>query len=479
MADFDEIIALVSTRDMIKVYDGISIDTLGRARPDLDNHLMTPDEQRKNLAFYAKAATEHVGWDGFSEEHKQAFKDKIVELYNGISRVCKQADFMGKVASETASFIEDRHFALITGEHFYNGGGEREKTSVGKNIGQYPTEKLPDLCLNLVDEEYKTDRDGNRFPAWRICTAQMKTGEDVLIVSIPNLPNDGSYESSQRFIEAFDKIYLENKEKWDKGRIVLDVRGNPGGEDKPIDHVAKRLYGNMVNTYKRCEIRDTEISNAFLHRHGAYKPVNLAQSGLEPNGVVQRTCFSGSNQALFDETKTFYPFNEEKGYKGRIDVLLDRGVGSSAESAYTSFYHHPQVRYIGENTSGMQQFTQGSFAMPCGYMMRVGVTKLTYWDKAGENIEVKGHQPDIDCRGKDALLTAFELDRDEGRVMTAHQTNEPRSGQPVFREYDPKAPTDPRKAYYAKYLEPALREVETRNLANIGLAKQNQQSSLL
>ena len=117
--------------------------------------------------------------------------------------------------------------------------------------------------------------------------------------------------------------------------------------------------------------------------------------------------------------------------------------------------------------------------MPCGYMMRVGVTKLTYWDKAGENIEVKGHQPDIDCRGKDALLTAFELDRDEGRVMTAHKTNEPRSGQPLFREYDPKAPTDPRKAYYAKYLEPALREVETRNLVNIGLAKQNQQSSLL
>ena len=27
--------------------------------------------------------------------------------------------------------------------------------------------------------------------------------------------------------------------------------------------------------------------------------------------------------------------------------------------------------------------------------MRVGVTKLTYWDKDGENIEVKGHKPDI------------------------------------------------------------------------------------
>ena len=474
MADFEEIIASVTTEEMTKVYDGISIDTMGKKRSDMDNHLMTPAEQRKNLAFYARAAIEHVGWDDFSEEHKQAFKDKIVELYNGISGVSKQVDFMGNVAKETTPFMEDRHFALVTGSAFYCGGGHKEQPSVGKNIGNYAAEQLPALKLNLVDEEYRTDRDGNKYSAWRICTAQMQTGEDVLIVSIPNLPNDGSYEGSQKFIEAFDKIYLENKDKWDKGRIILDVRGNPGGEDKPIDHVAKRLYGNMVNTYKRCEVKDTEISNAFLHRHGAYKPVNLARSGFDPEQIVQRKCFSGTNQALFDETKTFYPFNEEKGYKGRIDILLDKAVGSSAESAYTSFYHHPRVRYIGENTAGMQQFTQGSFAMPCGYMMRVGVTKLTYWDKAGENIEVKGHQPDVNCRGQDALLTAFKLDRDEGRSMEPHQTNEPRSGQQVFAEYDPKAKTDPRKAYYAKYLEPALRDLETHNLVSLNRSKQNQ-----
>ena len=117
--------------------------------------------------------------------------------------------------------------------------------------------------------------------------------------------------------------------------------------------------------------------------------------------------------------------------------------------------------------------------MPCGYMMRIGVTKLTYWDKAGENVEVKGHQPDVSCRGQDALLTAFRLDRDEGRVMGLHQTNEPRLGQPVFVQYDPKAPTDPRKAYYTKYLKPALRDVETCNLTNVNRLKQNQQTSSL
>lgn len=463
MVSFDEILRSISVEDMTKSYDGVSLDTWGKARPDLDNHLMTPAEQRKNLAFFARATVEHVGWNGFSIEHREAFKKEVEQLYNAISSVEKQADFMQKVATKCAPFVEDRHFVLATGSAVYSGGGAKEPSSVGKNIGCYTPEQLEKMNLKIIDEEYKVNARGEKYPAWRICTAQTKNSEDVLIVSIPNLPNTGGYEESAKFIEAFDKIYLGNKEKWDKGRIVLDVRGNPGGEDKPIDHVAKRLYGNMVNTYKRCEIRDTEISNAFLHRHGAYRPVNYERDGIKSEDLVERKCFSGSNKPLFDETKTFYPFNEEKGYKGRIDILLDGRVGSSAESAYTSFYHHPNVRYIGENTSGMQQFTQGSFAMPCGYMMRVGVTKLTYWDKEGENIEVKGHKPDVDCRGKDALLTAFSLDIDEGRCKGLREANEPRSTNIRFVEYDPKAASDPRKAYYAKYLEPALGRIESEN----------------
>lgn len=473
MTSFEEIINSVATEDMVKPYDGVSLNDWSKPRPDLDNHLMTPDEQRLNLAFYAKAASEHVGWSGFSLEHREAFMRQIEELYQQISGVAKQKDFMEKVAQTTAQFMEDRHFVLATGSQIYAGGGKKEPTSVGRNIGYESHETIDKCQMKLVGEEYGQNRQGEKYPLWRICTAKGRNNEDVLIVSIPNLPNKNDYETSQKFIEAFDKVYLADKEKWDKGRIILDVRGNGGGEDKPIDHVAKRLYGNLVNTYKRCEIKDTEVSNAFLHCHGAYNPRSLERDGLKDEDLVKRKCFSGQNKVLFDETEKFYPYNSDKGYKGRIDVLIDGKVGSSAESAYTSFYHHPNVRYIGENTAGMQQYTQGSFAMPCGYMMRVGVTKLTYWDKENENIEVKGHKPDVDCKGKDAMLTAFALERDEGRVMGIREANEKRSDNVVFAEYDPKALTDPRKAYYAKYLEPALKKTEENNLAAIQQRQEN------
>lgn len=69
------------------------------------------------------------------------------------------------------------------------------------------------------------------------------------------------------------------------------MREETGGEDKPIDHIAKRLYGNLLNTYKRCEIKDTALSNYFLHKHGAYKPQNYEQSGLKAKNLVEGTTF--------------------------------------------------------------------------------------------------------------------------------------------------------------------------------------------
>lgn len=47
--------------------------------------------------------------------------------------------------------------------------------------------------------------------------------------------------------------------------------------------------------------------------------------------------------------------------------------------------------------------------------------------------------------------------------MGFREKNEPVKGREVFTAYDPKAAADPRKAYYAKYLEPALARIEEEN----------------
>ena len=452
---FEQIISGISDSEMMASYQYKSKDELEKD----NNKLISPETQCFYLAFYAKAAFEHVGFDGFSKENQEKFKSQIEQLYANIGQDRSQGDFLTELAEKTAKYIEDRHFEIGTGKQTFYGGEKAEPRSVGNNF--FYNKNKP-AGYNSLGQGW-SDEFGEKFPTWEIGT--LKQGnEDILVVSIPNLGFKNDYESWKEFIETFDKAYLENKEKWDKGRVILDVRGNRGGEDKPIDHVAKRLYGNLLNTYKRCEIKDTALSNHFLHQHGAYKPQNYERSGLKAEDLVVRNNFSGKNQTLFDETVTYYPFNEQLGYHGKIDILIDRDVGSSAESAYTSFYHHKNVRYVGENTAGMQQYTQGTFPTPWGGGMRVGVTKLTYWDKEGENIEVKGHKPDINCFGNDAFEKALSLGVDEGRVIGFRDKNEKPSDNLVYAEYDPKAATDPRKAYYAEYLDPAIAKIEHQNI---------------
>jgi hypothetical protein len=99
--------------------------------------------------------------------------------------------------------------------------------------------------------------------------------------------------------------------------------------------------------------------------------------------------------------------------------------------------------------------------------MRVGVTKLTYWDKEGENIEVKGHKPDINCSGQDAFNVALSLDRDEGRQIGFREKNEKISENKIYVEYDPQMNTDTRKAYYAKYVDPAIAKIENANTLDV------------
>lgn len=455
MVTFDEIIDNVSDEQLMTDYQLLRSSEL----KEKETEKLSEDTQKFYLSYYARLLYEHVGFSSFSQQNQDEFKKNVETLYNSIDGERDMRSFIVEMGATLSQNIEDRHCGIMPWEQGMNMGLRHEPGSVGGNLFHKNNEDRPDgyetisSSKNFENSQYQ----------WEIGT--VKNGnEDILVVSIPNLPMDNSYETSKNFIEAFDDVYLKNKEKWDNGRVILDVRGNMGGEDKPIDHVAKRLYGGQTNSYKRCEMKDTELSNWMLHKHGAYKQANYEKDGIKPQDLVQRKHFSNENKVMFDETEIYYDFNETSGYKGKIDVLIDRNVASSAESAYTSFYHHPNTRFVGENTSGTQCYTQGTFAGPWGGDIRIGVTKLTYWDKEGQDIEVKGHAPDVYCKGENALNKALNMNVDEGRVIGFRDKNEEITGVRLVKDYNPQDIADPRKAYYARYLDPAIKEIERKNI---------------
>ncbi len=446
--EFEDIIHSISPEELMQ-RPADALEAFDSPRTDLQERMLSPAAQRKNLAAYARLMREHVGWVGFGPENNYKFKETIVRFWRDIppdipgeqSGYRSAADFMGSVHRTTRPYILDNHNGLFT-------GGGYDHKAVGKNLRDV------DVGSNFMLREerpagytrYGSFSERDR-PLWEIGALE-QNGKRTLVVSLPSVfRGNGSYDDWADFIETFDSCYGENGAGWDK--IVLDVRGDAGGEDKPIDHIARRTYGNNVNGYKRCEINDTALSHWIYGHHGNFRH----------NPIPDRSHFTGQVRPLFDETGVYYAFDESAGYRGTIDVLIDGRTGSAAESAHTLFYHHPKVRYIGANTRGMQQFQQGNVHLPCGFIKRVGVTKLTYWDD--ENIETIGHKPDIYTHGQDA----FDVAMTDETPAQKHVLNEPIKGKIIETSPEPYNPRqiETRKSYSPKAVVQALKDMEAQN----------------
>ncbi len=316
-------------------------------------------EAKRNVSAYAKLITEHVGYDGFGADNIQKFQEGIENLYNGISSPIPASEF-AKQLKKLQAYIMDNHCTLITPTYEH---ARQDSETEQPKAAQLKKEKIEGYSPLYSEALYNGKvcslsslSEQQQEQAQKICEIGQinRNGEKILLVQIPSFGDrDDSYQQWQNFIENFDKIYGENGKDWD--RIILDVRGNPEGEDKPISHIAQRTYGNYVNSYKRCEIMDSKLSDYIYKQHGIFtkfRPENLK--------VLPRKNFSNKKRALFDETKTYYTFNEKQGYKGSIDILIDREVGSAAESAYTLFIITPKFAILEKTQKGCNNISKGT-----------------------------------------------------------------------------------------------------------------------
>lgn len=65
---------------MMKSYSGITMDNMTQEQPELDNKILSEEEQKSNLAFWAKAARQHVSWDSFGQENTENFERATEQL---------------------------------------------------------------------------------------------------------------------------------------------------------------------------------------------------------------------------------------------------------------------------------------------------------------------------------------------------------------------------------------------------------------
>lgn len=204
--------------------------------------------------------------------------------------------------------------------------------------------------------------------------------------------------------------------------IILDLRGNPGGENAYGHKLARLLSGGTLKMvmHKKYKRQTPETLAIWLNvfRKGQLKtrakgknlPGWLKGRLLKAQQKYQQAV-RGQLPEIFEffEPSDEKAFDAAKGYKKPIYILMDRKTGSASENTIDAFEFHPYVKKVGQNTVGVVHFGNvGKVYLPNS---KVEIFIPTHYNEYLDKrfIEKKGIAPDINVpEGRDAYQFVLE-----------------------------------------------------------------------
>jgi C-terminal processing protease CtpA/Prc len=204
--------------------------------------------------------------------------------------------------------------------------------------------------------------------------------------------------------------------------LVLDLRGNTGGDDRMGLKLAKICFGNKLNTaYARTIRSQTPETFALTANYFRRLQLSYELSGKKaPNNLNKKyehflqKMHRSENAHQVDEkveaevTKN-YEFNATKGYDKPIYILMDGATASASESIIDTFEFQPNTKKVGRNTCGANHYGDcGELLLPNSKVeVAIPTAHRDYKDK--RFIERIGIKPDLQvAKGQDAYSVAIE-----------------------------------------------------------------------
>ena len=198
-------------------------------------------------------------------------------------------------------------------------------------------------------------------------------------------------------------------------KIIIDLRGNSGGDDSRGIQLASYLKGeDIIKGHFAKDYEGTNSQNYILILNKM-----IAKSNGDHNNPWQR--YIEHYQEMLKNppqekyTSTFHESYlntriNEASYNKPIYVLADASCGSSGESTLQALRTLKNVKVVGQNTAGTTHFgNQGLLILPHSRMEISMSTKFIKFND-GKFIEKAGHSPDISVPdGTDALDFALTL----------------------------------------------------------------------
>lgn len=272
--------------------------------------------------------------------------------------------------------IPDGHLHIRSQQSGFSKAREdlERKPQVGRNI--YLNKKIP----------------------WRLNYVFLKT-KKIPVISITKFL-DHKDEKWGGFKESVESIMNYSE-------IIIDFRGNGGGDDTMGHWLASRLLGDK----RASPLESTILSNTSSTAAIALNTVKLKILGLK---IRNEKVPQYLNDKLSEKEKRYYTLlqnkeNNEKNvsetdlsiknlgipFKGKVYLLFDAECASSCESTIDDFENVKNVTTVGENTAGDIHFgNMGMIVLPHSQLITQMATD--YWKyKNGRFLELIGHTPDI------------------------------------------------------------------------------------
>ncbi len=350
----------------------------------------SPDDTLKNIAYFARViAKVHPGFESGLYNNTK-FKGEIVKLYQSQINPTEDNKISGdellkRFTKIIETTIPDNHLSIVNKEgQDITTPEDREEYKDTSLVGKKKATVENNVASNLPEgykalhsevlEGLEPDK-GSLLIAESIDNIN---GKKVGLIAFNTCRDDFGTSHKEQW-ENILQAFRDNHQNWDS--IIIDVRGNGGGDNYQLQEIAQTLYGNQVPYSLEAQRRDTPEAGLQEYDFGCGKP-----------------------QEKWSEYK--YPFKGNANQE--ILILTDRHVGSAAESIIPMLAHHPKAKTIGENSGGCCQF--GGIVpinMPNGAKINIGSVLRTY-----ENglVETRGHNPDINCSGgQDAFVVATRV----------------------------------------------------------------------
>jgi len=253
-------------------------------------------------------------------------------------------------------------------------------------IGMIPDNHIS-IDFNHVHAKTKSERKhknvGKNF-AGRSAIKHKLRNDNIAIIGFNAMLKDDEFRDAI--------IKFQNEELPKSNALIIDLRGNSGGNSFYSDKFAQFLCGAPIDSVKKTYVRTTPEAQKL-------------QQETSPNAKWKNLPKSEKLQ-LWIKGK-YFKVDKNHAYMKPIFILTDEHTGSSAEMFLLRMLHHPMVTVVGDNSAGMEVYgNMGHGFLPHSNInIHVG---MNYRILEYKNFELHGYTPNIMCDdGIDAMDMVF------------------------------------------------------------------------